>query len=167
VLTLFDILPLSSSSVGLVFGIVGGSWLLGTPGAIIGALIGTVMGFIVGRIPFVLTLRMLSRELASKTASELRADLRNPACLAPNMVLLELRRRGEDIRSELTVVFDLLVSTDFGRRGAGWAALVSAYPDLAVLIPDYRIDDPIEKCLNKTERLRAMVESADAPDPAV
>jgi len=163
-LTLFDVLPLFGACVGLVLGLIGGGRLLDTPGAISGALVGCVMGFIAGRIPFILTLWVLSRELATKTAPELRADLRSPDCLAPNVVLLELLSRGEDIRCELPVVLDLLASEDFGRRGAGWAALVSAFPELAAAIPDYRIDDPVETCRSKTQCLREKAEPGTTPD---
>jgi hypothetical protein len=154
-LTLFDVLQLLGAWVGLVVGIVSGERFFGTLGAIVVALVGAVLGFVAGTIPFVLVLRMVSRDLAAKTVAELRADLRSPNCLAPNVILLELLRRGEEIHSELPVVLDMLVAEASDRRGAGWAALLSAFPDLAALIPDYRIFDPVETCRGKTECLRA------------
>lgn len=163
-ITLFDILPLLGAGVGLIVGVVGGDRLLGMPGVISGALFGGALGFIAGHIPFVVALRMLSRELAAQPVTELRTSLRSADCPAPNVILLELQRRGEDIRSELPVVLEMLVSEDSGRRGAGWAALVSAFPELAALIPDYRIFDPDETCRSKIERLRAQVEPSAAPD---
>ncbi|HXG08319.1 MAG TPA: hypothetical protein VNK04_00870 [Gemmataceae bacterium] len=162
--TLFDILPLIGAGAGLALGIASGAQLLGTPGAIGGALVGCVFGFIGGRLPFVLVLRVLRRDLAAKTVAELRADLRNPGCLTPNVVLLELLSRGEDLRPELPVVLDMLVSADFGRRGVGWAALASAFPELAASIADYRVSDPVEECRRKTERLRIEAEPGAAPD---
>jgi hypothetical protein len=157
-LTLFDILPLCGACIGLALGATGGAGLLGTPGGVIGAVVGCAVGFVAGRLPFLLRLRRLSRDLAAKSTAELRADLRNPNCPTPNLVLLELRRRGEDIRAELPVVLDLLASEDFGRRGTGWAALTSAFPELAVSLSDYRLDDPVEECRRKTGRLRVEAE---------
>jgi hypothetical protein len=77
-------------------------------------------------------------------------------------VLLELLSRGEDICAELPAVLDLLASEDFSRRGVGWAALTSVFPELAVSLSDYRLDDPVEVCRRKTDRLRAEAEPGAA-----
>jgi hypothetical protein len=163
-LTLFDILPLLGAVAGLVLGVAGGASLAGLPGGVAGVLIGCPAGFVAGRLPLLLVLRALSRDLARKTAAELRADLRSHACLTPNVVLLELLRRGEDIRPELPVVLDMLVSEDFGRRGQGWAALLSAFPELAAQVPDYHISDTVPECRRKTDQLRGEAEPDAAPD---
>jgi hypothetical protein len=154
VFTLFHLFVLLGIGTGLALGIAGGAKLFGFGGGVVGALAGGYAGFIIGRLPELWVMRSLARRLISKPSGELRAYLRQPDCLIPNIVLLELERRGEDISQELGVVLDLLVSEDATRRGHGWAALDSAFPEHARQIPDYRVGDTVEDCRRKTERLR-------------
>jgi hypothetical protein len=153
--TVFHVLPLIGACCGLVLGAVGGQSLGGVAGGMVGALVGCLSGLALGRLPLILVARSLNRDLAGKSTAGLRAELRNPAALTPNAVLLELRRRGEDIRPDLPVVLDMLVAEDFGRRARGWAALSSAFPEWAARLADYRGDSPVSDCRRKTERLRA------------
>jgi hypothetical protein len=153
-LTLFHVFMLGGLVFGFAFGLSAEAKLFGVAGGVIGGLLGGYLGLRVGRIPELLVLRSLKRDLSSKTVPELRAYLHSPACLTPNCVLLELRSRGEDSRQELPVVADLLSSEDVGRRGHGWAALTSAFPELVGQIRDYRIGDSAEECRRKTEILR-------------
>ncbi len=152
--TLFHVLVLAGFLFGGMLGVRVGSVLFGTVGGMFGGIVGAVGGIIMGRIPELLVLRSLKRDLSGKSTEELRAHLRSPDCLTPNCVLLELRRRGEDIRCELPVVLDLLASENVGRRGSGWAALTSAFPELVERVPDYRIGDSVDECRRKTEILR-------------
>jgi hypothetical protein len=152
--TLFHVFVLVGGVFGFAFGLSIGAKLFGIVGGIVGALAGGCLGVIVGRIPESLLLRSLARHLKAKSTVELRAQLHGSKCLTPNVVLLELQSRGEDIRQELPVVLDLLVSEDTGRRGQGWAALSSAFPELVERIRDYRIGDSVDECRRKTEILR-------------
>lgn len=152
--TLFHVLVLAGFLFGAMFGARAGSVLFGTVGGVCGAVVGAVVGVVVGRIPWLLVMRSLARDLGGKSTAELRTSLHSPGCLTPNCILLELQRRGEDIRCELPVVLDLLVSDDVGRRGHGWAALTSAFPELAEQVRDYRIGDSVDECRRKTETLR-------------
>lgn len=152
--TIFHVLTLAGFVYGVIVGTRAGSALFGTVGAVVGAIVGGIVGAFVGRIPGFLMLRWLARDLGTKSTSDLRAELHDPSCVTPNCVLLELQYRGEDIRQELPVVLDLLVSDDVGRRGLGWAALTSAFPDLAKQIQDYRIGDSVDECRRKTRILR-------------
>src|SRR5436309_1485859 len=102
--TLFDALVLAGLLLGAVFGARAGSALIGAVGGVLGCIIGAVVGVVAGRIPHLLVRRSLARELGSKSTVELRTYLHSAGCLTPNCVLLELRRRGEDIRCELPVV---------------------------------------------------------------
>ncbi len=152
--TLFHALVLAGLLFGALFGARAGSALFGPVGGVFGGIVGAITGLVVGRIPELLVLRSLARDFTPKSSAELRSYLRSPACLTPNCVLLELRRRGEDIRGELPVVVDLLVSEDAGRRGHGWAALTSAFPELVEQVRDYRVGDSVDECRRKTEILR-------------
>ena len=160
--TLFHLLVLAGIGFGLALGASVGSKLFGIVGGIIGAALGVYLGFVVGRIPEMLVLRLVVRDFRPKSSEELRAHLHSPNCLTPNLVLLELRSRGENIRRELPVVVDLLTSEDVGRRGHGWAALTSAFPELVEKIHGYSVGDTVDECRRKTELLRQMAYQSDA-----
>ncbi|MGA2175656.1 MAG: hypothetical protein ABSH38_11810 [Verrucomicrobiota bacterium] len=81
--------------------------------------------------------------------------LRDPGCLIPNAVLLELGSRGQDLQPELPVVLDMLAASSRDRRIRGWHALASAFPDRAKLLSDYRLDDTSEECQRKVQKLRS------------
>jgi len=102
--------------------------------------------------------RGVRKNLERKSVDELRRSLRTPKCLIPNLILLELSSRGEDILPDLPVILDLLESEEQSKRGSGWAALTSAYPDLVTTIPDYRIQDRAEVCRKNIAPLRRMTE---------
>ena len=64
------------------------------------------------------------------------------------------------------MILDLLESGILRGRGHGWAALTSAFPDLAVKAGDYRLDDSVAECRRKTEGLRrAAAEFAKPREP--
>jgi hypothetical protein len=151
--TLFHALLLAGFLFGAFSGARVGSMLFGTVGAVCGAMVGALVGVVAGRIPWLLAMRSLARDLGRKTTTQLRASLHSSGCLTPNAVLLELQRRGEDIRCELPIVLDLLVSDDIVLRSRGWAALTSAFPQLAERVRDYRIGDSLDECRRKTELL--------------
>ena len=153
--TVFHLLSLVGFLGGSALGVLGGAKLFGVSGGIAGCLLGGAFGFALGQIPSLLVLRLIARDLTAKTTAELRAYLENPNCPTPNLVLLELRSRGEDIRQELPVVLDMLSANDVGRRG--WAALTSAYLELVPQLGDYRLEDPVDECRKKAGRLRSMV----------
>lgn len=91
--------------------------------------------------------------LSGKTTDELCAVLRGSEWLFYRNTLLELRRRGEDIREEVIPVLDLLVSERQRQRIAGWLILRELYPDLAVRVPDYRPQESPAVCGEKTRKL--------------
>jgi hypothetical protein len=151
-ITVFHILP----GMGLLFGTLGGFALgsrLGTiPGIICGALGGGV-GMVCGRLPFILVLKSMKRDFRGVPTDRLRAMLRDPGFLAPNVLLLELGSRGEDIEREMPVVLDMLTAPSRERRVRGWHALESAFPARARIVGDYRIDDTPDQCRKKIQRL--------------
>ena len=153
--TLFDLFellgPLAGATIGAIAGLRFGVQL-----AVIGAVLGFVVGRIVGRLPTIMMLKSLHRSLSKMSPEHLRADLRAPRCLIPNIILLELSSRGENIMQDLPVVLDLLESPDTSRRGFGWAAITSAYPELVQKIPGYRLCDTVYECKNKTKALREL-----------
>ncbi len=133
--------------VGIGAGVVLGSAI---DAVALGALLGAAAGYSLGAIPGHLALRSLSRKLSHTPIGELQALVGG---LAPNLALLELRRRGEDIAPYLTQIVGLLVAPSVPQRGRGWAALQSAWPDLAQLAVDYDIADSPTECERKLEPL--------------
>jgi len=158
--TLFDVLelvgPLAGAAVGVIVGL-----RFGTGGAVVGAVLGVVVGRLVGKLPTFVMLKSLHCSLSKKSTEHLRADLRAERCLIPNVILLELSSRGENIMQDLPVVLDLLESEDRSRRGFGWAALTSAFPELVHRISDYQIYDTVDECRRKTQGLRDLAEQAN------
>jgi hypothetical protein len=161
--TLFDLFELIAPIGGLVAGTLEGSQF-GIVGAFAGGILGLLLGRILGRLPAILVMRMMKRSFRGKTADELRADLRRPDCLTPNCILLELSSRGEDIRKELGVVLALLESEEYSKRGFGWAALTSAFPDLARIISDYPMNGSLEERKKRTAKLRELAEPSIGGD---
>ena len=152
--TIYHVFVVAAICAGFALGMAAGAKLFGVAGGVAGAIIGGYAGFVAGQLPELLVLRWLARSLIRANTDELRSWLRDPSCQIPNILLLELERRGEDIHGELGVVLDLLVSEDVSQRGHGWAALTSASPDMARQMGDYRLGDSVDECRRKTGKLR-------------
>jgi hypothetical protein len=91
----------------------------------------------------------------------LLADLRGHHTLMPNFVLLALAERGHDIRAEVPVILDLLASDDAWRRNLGWAAMTSAFPDVARRLDGYSPAHDTTRCRTDVQRVRRL----PAPPP--
>lgn len=138
--TLFDVLGLVLPIAGIVYGAWLGFARGGWVPAILGAVLGGVTGFIAARLMLVVPQALLSRGQRRRSTADLQAELRAGKSLAPNVLLMELRRRGEADKADLAAVFDLLLADALEQRSRGLAALRSAYPELAAKIPEYRIE---------------------------
>jgi len=157
VITIFEMIPFCGIFFGILLGIKIGSHFGGIAGGfggfLIGAVVGGIFGRIVGRLTLMGTVKLLHRDFSKKTVEELRTMLHDPNCLAPNVLILELGKRGEKTDQELPVVLDLLRSPLRDRRIRGWYALASVFPERAKIISDYRIDDSVEKCKEKIRKI--------------
>ena len=151
--TLFDLLQLVGFIGGLVLGIALGADSFGIVGGIVGGIGGFFIGAIIGRLPLIATLWLQARQFKSHSSDELRQSLHRDDCLTPNLHLLELQRRGEDIQTELPLVLQMLVSDHSDRRGFGWAALTSAFPDVANQISGYNPMASKAECKKHVDRL--------------
>ena len=153
-ITIFEMIPLYA----MIFGICGGVWFgsrFGNVGGWIGGLIGGVVGWFSWRFLLVWMCKQLDRKrnLSNKTIEELRAMLRDPNCKIPNVVLLELGTRKQNMEQELPVVFEMLLSPLQERRKRGWFTLASVFPERAKLVSNYRADDSVEVCREKMQKL--------------
>lgn len=127
----------------------------GLIGAIVGGLIGGVLFVIAARVTMLMILGMASLGFRKRSVQDMQSQLRDPSCLAPNLVLHELRRRDAVSAEDLTAVFDMLVDESVERRGRGWAALCSVYPELSAKIPEYSIEPITDNARAAVARLRS------------
>lgn len=153
-ITVFHILPLMGLVTGVVVGFILGSYA-GPNTAIIGGVLGGVVGLLCGRAPLILVLKSIKHDFNRWTTEDLRRTLRDRGFPAPNVILLELRSRGEDLECEIPTVLDMLTDPDQERRMRGWHALETAFPERSKKLSDYRIDDTLEECRRKIQRLQS------------
>jgi hypothetical protein len=163
--TLFDLIRLLAMVGGAAALSAIGWKTFGIIGCVVGVPLGFVMGGMIGQVPLIVALKWMSRRFDSMTDEELVAELHNPECLTPNVLLLELNRRGSDIQRELPFVQSLLTSDEMHRRTSGWAALTSAYPELVGRIPGYNPTATAAECQTKCQPLLNATEPSDAPKP--
>lgn len=140
----------------------------GTTGGIVGALLGGTLGLVVGLGLVAASAEYLLRRLRKKSVAELRAELRDPAHRTPNLVLSQLKQRGEVSSDDLDVVVAMLADESEARRKRGWLALHGAFPELLKAIPDYRTAAGAAERLQAVARLRGALEERGASrTPAV
>ncbi len=163
--TLFDLIRLLAMGGGaVVLGAIGWN-ALGMPGCIIGVPLGFAAGAIIGQLPLIVGLKWMCRRFDRMTDEQLVNELHDPACLTPNIILLELNRRAFDIQRELPFVQSLLASDETHRRTAGWAALTSAFPELVVRIAGYNPTETATECQAKCKSLLDATEQDGEPEP--
>jgi hypothetical protein len=163
--TLTDLLAIILTLTGLIAGCALGA-RNGLLWGVAGTLGGGVLGFGVGQIPGFLQIWLMRRELAPLSPEELRSRLHDPGCWTPNFLLMELRARGEDIAGELPHVLRLMESEHLIHRQIGFAALLSAYPEVARLAKGYSPKHAVSDCSQRIAALRRSVEPSRATDAA-
>jgi hypothetical protein len=119
---------------------------------------------IVGVVVVALVLFVRWNTLRTRSTEELRAFLRSGDWTYYRYALLELRRRGVDIRGENRQVIRLLMSESPFRRQAGWMILRDLYPELAAQLPDYNFRDNDEVCREKASRIFPPAEPCAPPN---
>jgi hypothetical protein len=152
--TIFDFFGLVLPIAGLVYGAMVGFEHGGLVPAIVGAALGGAFGIIASRLILIVPVALISWSLKRRSTADLQTELRSKASLAPNVLLMELRRRGEVTEGDLAVIFDLLLDQAMDQRSRGLAALRSAYPELAAKIPEYRFEPLDDASRAAVARLR-------------
>ena len=152
-LTLFHLMPLACLLIGAVKGAaVGQRW--GVLGAASGVVVGAVLG---GGCGWALSAGLLSStrwRFANESTDSLRGRLIDPDFSAPNLVVVELILRGEDLSEDLPTIVDMLGASSQARRVQGWAALTAAAPELLARLPKYNPSDSTEQCRTDAAELR-------------
>jgi hypothetical protein len=162
--TLFNLIQLLAIIAGsALLGVIGWN-KFGMAGCVVGVLLGFTLGAVVGQLPLIVILKWMSRRFLRMTNEQLVAELRSSACVTPNIVLLELNRRGYDIQHELPFVLSLLASDEMHRRAAGWAALTSAFPEIVDRISDYNPTASTADCQLKCRGLLDATEGSREPE---
>lgn len=142
--TLFDVIQLMSPIVGaIVGGSVGGEQ--GIAFGILGAVVGGFIGLRLGAIPTKLMIRSARKDFDRLSIDELEAMLVD-AGWTPNLILMELKARGESVDKHLPFVLSLLQHDDLHCRTKGYAALLSAFPAIAKSLKGYNPTYSVESC---------------------
>lgn len=154
-MTLFHLLEWIGAALGLSLGAMIGHAEFGWVGGALGALVGAPLGWLLGRVPYFVARRALHVVLTRDTVDQLRARLRDRVMWSlHHLVMEELRRRGEDVQNELSVVLALLAADSLAERLRGWHMLRFFFPDVAAMIPDYDPSQPAAQCRARIERIR-------------
>lgn len=155
VFTLFHVAELIGAALGVALGWMIGGAAFGWVGALGGALLGGPLGWLGGRVPHLIGRLLLDVILRRETRDQLRVRLRDGVMWSLHQdVMIELRRRGEDVRGELPLVLTLLTSDWGAQRHRGLSMLRLFFPDVAAQIPDYNPAHTTAQCRATVERLR-------------
>lgn len=154
--TIWDVFEAFGLSGGLMFGV---GFAFASPSAgwlsrIAVLILALLVGWFGGWLPSFVTEWSIRRGLAKETTDALRARLKDPnRWLQYRLVMDELQRRGEDVRSELAVVVSLLSGDSPERRFNGLRMLRMFFPDLAREIPDYHPSQGRAACQAQAESI--------------
>jgi hypothetical protein len=153
-ITLFHVFQMLGLLVGAMIGARLGFSVFGITGACILAPLLAYFGFRLGNLPWIWVLRSEKKKFQKESTKDLIDGLRGKYAFCPNIVLAELRIRGEDITAFLPYLQDLMVSPDVYTRNRGWVALKSALPEYALLIPSYLPTLELSQCQEIVKTLK-------------
>lgn len=155
-ITIFDIIQLTFPVFGMIIGFkLGGPFGFWT--SIVLSIIGLIIGFVLGKMPFALTILFLKKGFKNRASVDLRQEFAKDDCLIPNILLLELSSRGENLSDELEALLERLNANNIDKRSRAWIALKSAFPDTANMIPDYHFSDSPEVRKRKIDKLKILL----------
>lgn len=162
-ITLSILLRFIASLVIVVVCMVIGLEIGGRPvGGILGIVLGVILGWaswrILARFDGQAMVRNAKKEFGDKSVEELRELLREGKTMTPNLILVALMLRGENIDQDIFPVFDFLESDVVQRRSWGYAALRTGYPYLTQFIHDYSPVNSHDVCRDQVVELRSWVE---------
>ena len=127
-------------------------------GGIIGGLLGLFSGSaiwcILKRGDDQSMIRSAKKEFSDKSVEELRELLHEGKTLTPNLLLIALMLRGEEIDQDIFPVLNLLESEVSYSRVLGFAALRTGYPYLKQFICDYSPMNSLDVCRSQVSELR-------------
>lgn len=145
--------------------VLGWQWF-GWIGLVAGSVLGFAVGSVVGNLPFAAATSYFRWSFSRYSLQQLRDSLHSDDCLAPNLFLIELHRRGEDVSAELPLLYTRLTSEHGHQRVAALAAIQTMFPDLAQTIPDYNPNLPVEECRQRAEPLQKVIHKNEPHSPA-
>lgn len=152
--TLFHALWLAAVGLFVVIGIRVGEQLFGTVGLVAGGIIGFIVGHILGCLPSSIAMKKLYERLDRSTNSELRSMVAaDDWKFGHTLALLQLAARGEEVKSELPRILDMLVSESQDTRMFGWDALRLVFPKETEVVEDYDPKESIDRCRTIVARL--------------
>jgi hypothetical protein len=104
-------------------------------------------------------IRCSRRKLAPIPTAVLATQL--PITLTPNLVLLELATRGEDLSNYFATMLSLLEYPGIYRRQIAWVAFQPAFPEWAARMKGYRPQRPVADCHGQVEIVRKQLQTLD------
>jgi hypothetical protein len=159
-ITIFVLFWLVAIAVSATLGGLIGANLFGISGCVIGVILGFVLGNVLGQVPNRLALKYMLWDIAKSTNEELRRQICFPEWNFGNtMALLQLAARGEEVRTELPRILEMLESEEELKRVYGWDALRFVFDKECELIGDYDPRASADNCRAKVATLKDMLKS--------
>jgi hypothetical protein len=159
-MTLYDLLTIIFTVAGVLLG-VGFGRAYGPFGGMVGAVVGGLLGGWIGRIPAKRRMQSTRKGLSQFTTEQVRELLYRSAVVPsrwpPNLLLMELQARGEDLNKHIELILSMLEADPVWQRAFGYGALLSAYPHLAQSLKGYRPAASVDDCRTKVAALRKQV----------
>ena len=158
--TIFHLIALLCVIGGTVIGAGCGWHWFGWAGLVVGSVIGIAAGIIMGTFPLVAATSFFSRKFVHMNSKELWEHLHADDCLTPNLVLLELNYRGEDVSTELPNLFSRLTSDNSNDRAKALASMNSLFPELVEKIPEYDPFATTQDCRKHADPIKVAIDAA-------
>jgi hypothetical protein len=145
--TIFHLLNLLGSLLGLYFGLRTGLHYFHLPVAILCSILGLITGMLLGAIPRYLAEKSFWKEITQSPDSRLLQIIQQDRWnFRQTMALLQLSTRGHDVQPHLPRILSMLESESPETRAFGFDALRIVYTELANQIPTYDPSQSAEKC---------------------
>jgi hypothetical protein len=154
-ITIFHVFALLGIIGGLDIGFVVGHRFFGLIGGLVLAIAGAVLGYIIALIPEHISHRSMFKEI-EKSSNEQLWKIVNMGWwnFYQTIALLQLAARGQDVRSRLPRILDMLESDNRLTRLYGWDALRVVFTELVPQAPDYNPSKPPDECKRNIAQLR-------------
>ena len=155
-LSLFDLFAIFftflAGSFAWKYTSVYGNWY-----GIVGVVIGGLLGWKIGWLPYYIVIWFMKRKMVNCSTEELKKllfEFKFPGTFSPNILLLELKARGEDMNKYLDFVLGKLEAGNASERTFWYAGITSAYPELVKHLDEYKPQGTKEKCQACVSKLR-------------
>jgi hypothetical protein len=160
-ITIIQVIALFFIALGISLGYLVGIRFFGRAGGILCAIVGFFVGQVIARFIEQFVHRSMFKELEKSSNEQLwKIVSMSWWNFYQTIALLQLAKRGQDVRSRLPRIVDMLESNDRLTRIYGWDALRLVFTDLMAQVPGYNPRGSVEECRRSAAELRRSL-----PDP--